>query len=108
MKKTVVARKAADAMHTAEDAVTVALKASREALAAMRSTKLALDMVSPETDAAIARWQENVELLEAVEQGLTESHKDAYKALQDVKLRGFALWLPPMTFSAESQTADAA
>ena len=105
MKKTMVARNAAGTMHTAEDAVASALKASRDALAAMRQTKFALEMTGPEADAALARWQNSVELLEMAEQGMIEAHKDSYRALQDVKFR---VVMGPPTFGEPQRDTRAA
>src|SRR5688572_3523215 len=95
--KITAAREAAASMHSAEEAVAGALEASRTALTQMRSARLALEMQSPAAAAAIARWQEAVTALDAVEQAMTEAHRAAYQALLDTKLRGIAVWVPETT-----------
>lgn len=93
MKKTIAARETADAMHAAEDALGVALRDAKTALTRMKAAKVELGMTGTVGDAAIARWSESVQLLDVAWTTMTESHQDAYRALQAVNIRGVA-YLP--------------
>jgi class 3 adenylate cyclase len=90
MKRTQVARHTAEVLHTAEESLEATLVHSRKALERLVAAKAELGLTGTVGDAAIAGWADAVAALETAQIAMVDAHKEAYKVVKDVDIRGVA------------------
>ena len=109
MKKTMVARECAQALHATEASLEATLVSAKATLERLTAAKTELGLTGTMGDACIARMQDTVASLEAALEEIYASHREAYTAMKAVDYRGrMSIWVPSTGKAFDRDQKDAA
>ena len=95
MKKTMVARECAQALHATEASLEATLVSAKATLERLTAAKTELGLTGTMGDACLARMQDTVATLETALEELYASHREAYTVMKAVDYRSeMSAWVP--------------